>query len=198
LGWLSGLARAQRSRNVQKIGRVKGKLFKMNRLVVSAFVAMFTSTGIQSVVAQTSPPVGQARRVQTPPVIDGRLDDNVWSGGTNLSGFIQNEPFEGQPATERTEISILFDDEAIYIGARMFDSDAAKIVTGETRRDAGIDDTDALLLVFDTYLDRQNGFVFGTTPAAIEYDGQVTGEGQGGSGGGFRPGQRTQAGSVDR
>jgi hypothetical protein len=65
----------------------------------------------------------------------------------------------------------------------MFDKDPLGIVVGETRRDVSLEDTDALLIVLDTYLDRQNGFVFGTTPAGIEYDGQVTKEGEGGFGG---------------
>ncbi len=123
-------------------------------------------------------------------VIDGRLDEAAWSEAPLIDGFVQREPVEGRPVSERTEVRVLFDDQALYIGAWNFMADPSAIVVGETRRDASIDNTDAFYLVLDTYLDRQNGFVFGTTPAGIEYDGQVTNEGQGGGGGG-----RQQSGS---
>ncbi|MGI9627791.1 MAG: DUF5916 domain-containing protein, partial [Longimicrobiales bacterium] len=73
----------------------------------------------------------------------------------------------------------------------MYDSNPAAIVTGQTLRDASLQDTDAFTVVLDTYLDRQNAFVFGTTPAGIEHDGQVSNEAQQGGGGG----QRQQRGS---
>ena len=139
------------------------------------------------VVAQSpappSRPLAQAVRVGKGPVLDGRLDDSVWTTAPVLSAFHQHEPSDGSPATERTEVRIVFDDEALYIGARLFDSDPAGIVRGEIRRDADLKEQDAFLVMLDTYLDRQNGFVFGTTPAGIEHDGQVTKEGEGGFGG---------------
>ena len=60
------------------------------------------------------------------------------------------------------------------------DSDPSGIVVNGSRRDSPLDETDAFQIVLDTYRDRQNGFVFGTNPAGLEYDGQVTNEGQGG------------------
>ena len=142
----------------------------------------------------SSAPTGSGARAMSPPIIDGVLNEDAWQTGPVLADFVQNEPFEGQPSTERTEIRILYDAAAVYIGAWMFESDISAVVFGETRRDADLSDTDALVIVLDTYLDRQNGFVFGTTPAGIEYDGQVIKEGQGGFGGGFG-GQRQQRGS---
>ena len=137
-----------------------------------------------------------AARTMDPPVVDGIPDEEAWQATAVISGFVQNEPFEGRAATERTEVRILYDDDAVYVAAWMFDADPSAIVLGETRRDADLSDTDALLIVLDTYLDRQNGFVFGTTPAGIEYYGQVIKEGQGGFGGGFGSGgPRQQRGS---
>src|SRR5206468_5876765 len=83
-------------------------------------------------------PLAQAVRVATGPVLTGRLDDTVWAHAAVLNGFVQHEPFEGRPATERTEVRILFDREALYIGARLYDSDPAGIVHGEVRRDADL------------------------------------------------------------
>ncbi len=138
-----------------------------------------------------SAPAGSAALVREGPLINGRLDDDAWAGAPILSNFVQREPVEGQPVSERTQIRLVYDEEALYIGAWMYVDDPSTIVVGETRRDAPLDDTDAFLVVFDTYLDRQNGFVFGTTPVGIEYDGQVTRDGQGGGGGR----RRQQAGS---
>src|SRR5262245_61694233 len=59
-------------------------------------------------------------RTPHPPVIDGRLTDEVWSKAEVLSQFTQQDPDEGQPATEQTEIRLLYDDQALYVGAHMF------------------------------------------------------------------------------
>ena len=75
----------------------------------------------------------------------------------------------------------------------MYDRDPSGIIVSDARRDAPMDDTDSFQMIVDTYRDRQNGFVFGTNPAGIEYDGQVTNEGQGGGGLGF--GQMQSGGS---
>ena len=137
--------------------------------------------------------VAVAAGVSDPPVIDGRLDDAAWGQAAPMTGFIQREPSDGQPASERTEVRVVFDDEALYVGVWAFDSRPTEIVPGERIRDYQVGESDNVILIFDTYKDEQNGFVFGTTPAGIEYDGQVANEGQGGGrfgGGGGGGGQR--------
>ncbi len=136
-------------------------------------------------------PVASAGRATTPIRLDGRLDEAAWADAPVLSGFVQREPREGTPVSERTEVRLLIDDDALYIGAWLFDVSPLAIVPGENRRDADLDDADAFVILLDTYRDRQNGFVFGTTPSGIEYDGQVTREGQGS----LTPGVRQQRGS---
>lgn len=137
------------------------------------------------------PPSARAIPVAMPPTVDGRLDDAGWLAAPSLSGFAQREPRAGQPVSEQTEVRVLRDTEALYVGAWLYDSEPGAITLGQTLRDASLNDADAFIVVLDTYLDRQNGFVFATTPAGIEYDGQITGEGQGGG-----PGSgRQQAGS---
>ena len=126
------------------------------------------------------------------PVIDGVVDDDVWFTAPVLTEFVQAEPLEGEPATERTEVRILYDEAFIYIGVICYDRDPSGIVVTDSRRDAGLNDMDSFQMVFDTYRDRQNGFVFGTNPAGIEYDGQVSKEGGGGQ---TSSRQRTQTGS---
>ncbi len=139
--------------------------------------------------------IARASVVATAPVIDGRLDDTVWRDVEPLTGFVQRELREGEPISERTEIRIVTDREALYVGAWLFDRDPAGIVPGEKVRDVTLTNSDYVGIILDTYLDRQNGFVFATTPAGIEYDAQVVKEGEGG--GVFQSGQtRAQAGSM--
>jgi hypothetical protein len=121
-----------------------------------------------------------ARVVATPPVIDGRLTDPAWLEATPVTGFLQRELHEGAPITERTEVRIITDGEALYVGAWLYDRDRAGIVAGARVRDGDISKSDYFGILLDTYHDRQNGFVFTTTPAGIEYDAQVVNEGEGG------------------
>ncbi len=125
-------------------------------------------------------PVARAARSDSAPTVDGLLDDVAWESAPPLRHFVQHEPLEGEVPNERTEVRLIYDRDALYVGARMYDTKPREIRLGENRRDANLQDADALLIVIDTYRDRQNGFVFGTTPVGIEYDGQVTKDGQGG------------------
>ncbi len=140
-------------------------------------------------------PVTRAQRITTAPAIDGRLDEETWRGGTPITEFVQRELNEGVPASERTEVRLATDGVYLYIGARMFDGEPHLIVPGEKIRDVPLANSDHVALIFDTYHDHQNGFVFATTPAGIEYDGQVIREGEGG--GASVAGQnRMQAGAM--
>src|SRR5918995_6339202 len=135
-----------------------------------------------------------ATRVEQGPAIDGDLaGDPVWQAAAPASEFWQEQPDEGQPSSEKTEVRIVYTADTLYVGVMCYDRDPGSIIVSDSRRDAPLDDTDSFRIIFDTYRDRVNGFVFGTNPAGIEYDGQVTNEGQGG--GGLGSSQRTQAGS---
>ncbi|UCC81907.1 MAG: carbohydrate binding family 9 domain-containing protein [Gemmatimonadota bacterium] len=120
--------------------------------------------------------------IAEPPAIDDALDDPAWAQAQAAGDFIQRTPRDGEPATQETRFQVLCDDQALYIGVWLLDSDPGAIVDGEAIRDYDLQQSDAVRLIFDTYKDEQNGFIFGTNPAGIEYDGQVTNEGQGGGG----------------
>jgi len=139
-------------------------------------------TGAESVLSFS------ATRVDEGPDPSVWRQSPLWSQAEIVQGFIQMEPSEGASASEDTEVRVLYDDRAIHVGVWMFDSDAGRIIVGERRRDASLARADAFLVVFDTYRDLQNGFVFGTTPGGIQYDGQVVSEGRGGGGGGRQQG----------
>ena len=152
-------------------------------------------SGPLSATQGASDPIARAHVVTTPPIIDGRLTDPVWQTVEPVTGFVQRELHEGQPVTERTEVRIVTDGQALYVGAWLYDTDPSGIVPGEKVRDGDISKSDYFGILLDTYHDRQNGFVFTTTPAAIEYDAQVVNEGEGG--GIQLPGQtRASAGSL--
>jgi hypothetical protein len=78
--------------------------------------------------------VGRATRVEASPVVDGRLDDAAWQAAEPIGGFVQREPVEGLAGSERTEVRIVWDDDALYVGAWLYDRDPSAIVFGETRR----------------------------------------------------------------
>ena len=110
-------------------------------------------------------------RVTAPIVIDGRLDEADWLRAEAATTFVQRDPDEGKPASERTEVRILLDEDAIYVGARMFDSNPAAIARHLTRRDDGDSDVaDAFHVAFDGMRDRLTGAHFGVTAAGTQVD----------------------------
>jgi hypothetical protein len=116
------------------------------------------------------------------PVLDGRvIGDSAWIGLGPTSGFWQVQPDDGEPATQKTEVYVGFSDDALYIGVIAYDDDPDAILVTDSRRDSDLGETDSFQVVIDGLRDGQNGFVFGTNPAGIEYDGQVTHEGTGGA-----------------
>ena len=142
------------------------------------------AVGLAQETASNVPSV-QAIRIATPPSLDGSVDEDVWRSVAPATGFVQQNPDEGAPATERTEVRIAFDDRNLYFGIVCFDREPESIVVTQNRRDGSLDDTDSVQLLIDAYNDGQNAFVFGTSPTGIEFDAQITKAGQTrGSGGG--------------
>lgn len=121
--------------------------------------------------------VARAARTETPPVIDGVLDDAVWALAPAIGELHQIEPIEGTP-TERTEVRVLFDAEHLYVGVRCFDSDPASIVGTQMARDAVLDPDDRVEIVIDTFLDRRNAYFFQMSPVGSKGDALITGNGQ--------------------
>ena len=148
-----------------------------------------------ALVAQASPKRANASAVEEPPTLDGDvLGDPVWAAVEPVSGFSQSAPDEGQPATERTEVRVVFTGDTIFFGIVCYDRDPSSIIVSDSSRDSSMNNADSFQMVLDTFSDRQNGFVFGTTPAGQEYDAQMANEGGGrslfggGGGGGFSRG----------
>ena len=111
----------------------------------------------------------RAHRADTPPSIDGRLDEPVWTSAEFAGNFRQFEPNEGEPATERTEVRILYDNSALYLGVRLYDREPGKIVRRLSRRD---DDPDADRFTFyvDALHDHLTGAAFEISAAGAQRD----------------------------
>ncbi len=119
----------------------------------------------------------RAVRLGAPLALDGRLEEAIYDRVPGISDFIQTEPLEGAPATEKTEVWVFFDDEAIYIAGRCWDSQPDRIVATELRRDHGsIWLNQHLAVTFDTFYDRRNAFIFYLNPLGGFFDGLITDE----------------------
>ena len=122
----------------------------------------------------------RAVRLTAPIRIDGQLDEALYASVPAISDFIQIEPREGSPATQRTDVWLFFDDNRVYVTARCWESDLERMVANEMRRDNGTNysGSDNVGFLFDTFYDRQNAIVFLFNPIGGRNDGQVTNERQ--------------------
>ena len=106
--------------------------------------------------------------------VDGRLDEPAWNAATPVTTFTQRDPIAGAPATERTEVRVVYDDEAVYVGARLHDS-SGRVSTRLGRRDSDLDGSDWFTVTFDSYHDHLTAFRFGVNPSGVRRDGRVSG-----------------------
>ena len=159
----------------------------MNRTRSLTVVALCLSAG--SLSAQNGPPgattpPGMVRRtiaaVQVSDAIrvDGVLDDAAWRNAAPATDFTQSEPRDGQPATEATEVMVAYDDQFLYIGARMRDSNPRREIVNDIRKDFREDDQDDFEVIIDTFRDRRNGYVFIVNPEGGRVDRQIANEGR--------------------
>lgn len=125
----------------------------------------------------------QALSVTTAPKIDGKLDDPAWKSAEIATDFIVFQPTFGKASAQKTEVKLVYTDEAIYIGAYLYDS--AQLIRRQlTSRDKEqMQDVDFFSVTFDTYNDKQNAFLFGVTSANVQSDARISSAG--GDNGGF-------------
>ena len=103
------------------------------------------------------------------PVLDGQLDDPAWTRATPIEGLMQRDPLEGAAATEQVDVRILYDAEALYIGARLFDSSPQEIIRRLGRRDVNTH-SDEFRVLLDSYHDRRTAFEFIVNAAGVKRD----------------------------
>ncbi|MEO6444353.1 MAG: carbohydrate binding family 9 domain-containing protein, partial [Gemmatimonadaceae bacterium] len=135
----------------------------------SSALAAQSADSTRGAASVASRPSVAAGRLVGEIALDGRLDEAAWQQAPVASNFVQRRPVEGAPAKERTFVRILVDESAVYIGARMYDSEPQKIARQLVRRD---DDgqADYFEVAFDPNLDRRTGFLFRVSAANVQRD----------------------------
>ncbi|HEV2146738.1 MAG TPA: DUF5916 domain-containing protein [Longimicrobiaceae bacterium] len=144
------------------------------RRVLPAAAGVVLAAGELSAQAAPAAPAArvQAQVVEVrgrAPTVDGRLDEAVWQVAPVLTGLTQRLPREGAPATERTEVRFLHDDDALYVGARMYKDDPSLLQAPVSRRDNATQ-AERILVSLDTYLDRRTAYTFGVTAGGVRLD----------------------------
>ncbi len=120
-----------------------------------------------------------AVKISTVPVIDGYLEPEIWETVHPATNFIQRQPDEGQPATEKTEVRVIYDEKNIYVGAMCYDSEPDKIIANEKRRDSDkMTQNDHFEVMLDTFHDQRNGYLFIINPLGAKLDFQIRKEGK--------------------
>jgi hypothetical protein len=122
--------------------------------------------------AQPGPPAVRAQRATAAISVDGHLDEAAWQAAKPVRGFLQRDPDQGQPATEDTELRILFDDRALYVGVRLHDREAGKIVRQLSRRDV-VPEADRFTLYLDPQHDGRTGVELQVSAAGVQRDAAI-------------------------
>jgi hypothetical protein len=120
----------------------------------------------------------KATQAQGPIALDGRLDEPSWKNAPLATNFLQNDPREGEPATFETEVRLLYDDRALYIGVFAKDPQPAEIIVNELRKDFNTGSADGFQVVIDTFNDERNGYQFAINPGGAKWDSQMSNEGR--------------------
>ena len=153
-------------------GRKEADACRVRIVALTALVTLFYTA------ARADYPVATAHTADEPPRIDGVLDDAVWDEAVPVTDFIQRDPVEGAPSTERTEVRILRDGGNLYVGFRCFDAAPDQIIANTMRRDGDLGDDDNVQVILDTYDDRRGGFSFATNPLGARLDIALSNEGR--------------------
>lgn len=138
---------------------------------VFAFAACL---GVPQVLSAQSRVVLEASAVESGISIDGRLDEAVWQQVEPASGFVQYEPHEGAPASQQTEVRVLYGPENVYVGVLLHDSEPEKIQDNLGRRDE-INQADWFMVSIDSYFDQKTAYTFAVNAAGVQFDAIETG-----------------------
>jgi hypothetical protein len=130
---------------------------------------------VQSAAIESPEQSATATRSSQPPTIDGNLSDPVWARAVPFTDFTQQAPDEGEKPSQKTEVRILYNDQAIYFGIRCFDTDPTTIVATSTRRDRDAF-SDAIWLDLDTRGDGRSAWHFEVSAGGVQRDGIRTGD----------------------
>jgi Domain of unknown function (DUF5916)/Carbohydrate family 9 binding domain-like len=164
-----------------------GFLFLATLALPGAVGAQRQSSGARA-VSQGGSNAAEAVRVDHAPKLDGSLADPLWESAKVVRDFRQREPNEGEPATEKTEVRIVYTRHAVYFGIHCYDSEASRIVETELRRDVSQDLDDHFEILIDSNHNRRDAYVFQINPLGTQTDGLIVAEQGNNNGGDFDSG----------
>ena len=153
-----------------------GYLLRVKPVVQRTLLVLAAAWGARTADAQlpgardSVPPTAHAVRAAGQVRIDGRLDEPAWAAAPAYSRFTQIDPEEGRPARQRTDVRVLFDDEALYVGYRLHDTEPGRIIARLGRRDMSLGDSDWVGVMIDSYHDHRTAFGFDVNPAGVRRD----------------------------
>ena len=105
--------------------------------------------------------------------IDGVLDEPIWSAAPTIGDLMQRQPRQGRPPTERTDVTLLYDRDNLYIGVVAYDSEPQRVIGTQMARDASLASDDRIEILLDTFRDQRSAFYFATNPSGALVDGLV-------------------------
>lgn len=159
--------------------KIQGKQIFLSKYILSNILIIFIfQTGLQS-----SEDTGHRRSIDAvrtfiPPVIDGTLRDEAWHAANVASGFFQHEPHNDRPASYDTEVRVLYDDNALYVAAKMFDPDTDEILREMGIRNSGDNlNADRFYIDINPFNDGINGFRFQVSASGVQTDSNLSGGG---------------------
>ncbi len=153
--------------------------FSKQRVQIGALLFFFFSVAIvYAAFSPSDPPEVVATFTSEVLTIDGVLDEPVWQTAQPITELRQREPDEGDPASQRTEVRVLYSRSRLYVGVMCFDTESSAIVASRFDRDSDLEPDDRVSLLFDTFLDRRNAFLFQVNSVGARFDQVITDEGQ--------------------
>ncbi len=146
---------------------LQAALFVLSSVAIDLAQAQNAAPSPPSVVRAA--PLGEGETI----AVDGRLDEVVWLRAEPAAGFLQQDPDNGAPVTERTEVRLLFDRENLYLGVWCYDSEPDRLLGNQMQRDQDFDADDRFMWAIDTFLDGRTGYFFEVNPSGAMGDGLV-------------------------
>ncbi|MES2623997.1 MAG: carbohydrate binding family 9 domain-containing protein [Pseudomonadota bacterium] len=143
----------------------------LSLLVFAPVVASAQAPATEPADGVTGGKIINITNLQADPDIDGVLDEEVWSRAPVIDDFHQMSPTEYAEPTQRTEVRIFYTEDALYIGARMYETDPSLIINNVMRQGQGLLNDDVFNLVLDPYLDRRSGYIFEINPNGVRVEG---------------------------
>ncbi|MCX6576557.1 MAG: DUF5916 domain-containing protein [Candidatus Aminicenantes bacterium] len=152
---------------------------ELKKPLLATFLTFFALSSVVPLFAQRSQPDSlKAFRTESPVKLDGSLNEADWAKAPRISNFTQRELDENMPATEKTEVAVLYSRTELYIGIWCFDTEPNRIIAQKMKWDFDYDTEDDFEIVLDTYADKRNAYFFIINPNGAQYDALIIDNGR--------------------